>query len=194
MSPTRYRLSFRDPELPDGWVQAVADHCEVRIHRSVTDYSMARMQMVADQLPLALAADHVARFGMNHAELTFGGIVRYDWGFVEWAHGRFRGPPVLGEMIVAQFDAPDGWCGWRAWGRYDHAVDLRKMTMTGLEIEHIPELRVVVLKITVAALGIQQSSAPSPVVQPPDLLPGTLFYPYVPLQISSAWPAGEEKP
>jgi hypothetical protein len=170
----------------------------VRIHRSVTDYSMARMQMVTDELPLAMVADHVARFGMNHMEMTFGGVVRYDPGFVEWAHERFRGPPVLGEMVVAQFDAPkrdregDYLNSWRRWGLYDHAVDLLEMTMTGLEVEHIPALKVPILKITVTVLGVQQSSAPSPVVPPPDLAPGIFWYPYIPLQISSAWPTGKK--
>ena len=79
----------------------------------------------------------------------------------------------------------------RGWACYAHAVAMAQATVTGLEMEPVLMEQAVVLRLTVTARDLHRSEYPSPLVPPPDLLPGTIFYPYVPLQISSAWPTGE---
>jgi hypothetical protein len=69
---------------------------------------------------------------------------------------------------------------------------MTKATVTGLEIEECPEMRVHVMRLTVSALDLHRSAYPSPIVPPLDLLPGIIWYPYSPLQISSAWPTEED--
>lgn len=194
MSPVRYRLSFQTEDVSSGWIQAVAQECVVRIQREVPRYGYARGGVTTDHLPLEMVADHVARHGMQAAELVFGGIIRREEAFLDWVNRHFRAPPACGALVVAQFNDPEafgGWEGWRGWARYDHAVAMTKATVTGLEIEECPEMRVHVMRLTVSVLDLHQSQYPSPIVPPPDLLPGTIWYPYIPLQISSAWPTEE---
>jgi len=197
MSATRYRLSFKTPEGPGGWVQALAQACVVRVQREVPRYGYAQGALTTDHVPVAMVAEHVERHGMRVAEVVFGGIVRRDAAFLDWVNRRFRAPPEGGALVVAQFDdVPQGGDGdrWRGWACYAHAVAMAQATVTGLEMEPVLMEQAVVLRLTVTARDLHRSEYPSPLVPPLDLLPGTIFYPYVPLQISSAWPTGEEQP
>jgi hypothetical protein len=138
-----------------------------------------------------MVADHVARHGVKLAEVEFAGIVHRDEAFLDWVNRRFHAPPELGELVVAQFNDPlalGGWETWRGWARYDHAVAMTKATVTGLEIETFPGMGVHVMRLTVSASDLHRSQNPSPLVPPPDLKPWMIWYPYIPLQISSAWP------
>jgi len=197
MSATRYRVSFRDPEAPGGWVQAVADGCIVRITRKVA--WLGRIELAIDEV---LLADAVAcAESMSSAEITLGGISLCDEHFWPWIEARMHAQSELCTVVVAQFDgleasnlAGDTWQGW---AQSAHAVASTRVALVGAEWNRPFDGPVIVLRdgaITLAALELHRSQEPSPLVLPPDLLPGTIFYPYVPLQISSAWPADKEKP
>jgi hypothetical protein len=195
MKTTRYRLSFAAPEVPGGWVQAVAATCAVHVQRAGPRHGDAHGSVVTDVVSLVQAAEHVAGRAGPRVELVCGGIVRCDDAFLPWVQGRFRAPPLQGALVVAQFDVPEdvgGWDAWQAWGRYDCAVAVDHATVTGLDVEYMPRVNAVVMRLTVAAPDLHRSAYPSPVVPPLDLLPGTIFFPYVPLQISSVY-STEEK-
>jgi hypothetical protein len=198
MNATRYRVSLRDAAVPGGWVQAVAEACAVRLTRIVCAYPQGRRELVIDEVPLAQAADHAARAGLSSAEIVLGAIRLYDERFRPWVEARMKAPPQLCTAVVAQFDGldrPDLTGGnWQAWDRYEAAVASDHVALTAASWCWDPDAPLAVRvagEVTLVTTTLHHSQAPSPLVLPPGLLPGTIFYPYVPLQISSAWPTEE---
>ena len=202
MSATRYRVSFRDPEAPGGWVQGVADGCLVRITRKVSRHSFRTFdELVIDEVPLADAA--ACAEGMSTAEIALTGIHLYDERFYPWVEARMHAQAGLCTVVVAQFDGldADDMCegDWQGWAQYAHAVASARAALIEAQwmwsrTTAYTEGRRLEGTVTLVALELHRSQELSPLVPPLDLLPGTIFYPYVPLQISSVWPADKEKP
>ena len=193
MNATRYRVSFQDAAAPGGWVQALAEGCQVRVTRIVCAPPACREQCFEDEVPLRDAAEHATLGGMSSAEVVLWGIGLCDARFRAWLEAQMHAEPRLHTVVIAQFDGLEGadLAGdtWQGWAHYTCAVEaegaaLLEVQATGLSEDTQAACRAG--RVTLVAMKLGRSQCPSPLVVPPDLKPGDIFTPYVPLQFSTA--------
>jgi hypothetical protein len=192
---TRYRVSLQWNESPVVWVQALAEECTVSITRIVDDPLQRRRKLVIDEVPLAQVDDYVAQCEMSSAVVTLRGIRHYDERFRPFIEGLWRVPDPTVTMVVAQFDGVtvDALPQWQEWAKHDSAVESACAVLQNVAWSHSIEENRDSAEVALMMLEVVRSTTPSPLVLPPGLLPGTIFYPYCPMIISSAWPTTEEK-
>lgn len=186
----RYRVSLQWNKEPVTWVQALAEECVVSITRIADGPAPGMRRIVLDEVPMALVAAHVAHHGASSAMVTLRGIRHYDELFRPFVEALWRVPDPTVTMVVAQFDGvtEGDLPQWQAWAKHDSAVESACAVLQNVAWSHSIEENRDSAEVALLMTEVVQSTTPSPPMLPPGLLPGTIFYPYCPMIISSAWP------